>query len=145
MSVNQNPISARVYEYDFAVDGGAVADFPIDLRGASGDLGAGKSGGFIPAGAVVIGAIVDILTDFTGGATATVDLTIPGLANATALTAVDPATLDASECFFIGLGDDSLGVAVTPLAAADKPAMDIDTDAVTAGKMRVTVLYVEQA
>lgn len=144
MGLNMNPVEARVYEYDFAVDGGAVGTI-FNMRGAVGQLQAGKSGGFIPAGAVVIGAIVDILTDFTGGATATVDVTIPGLANATALTAVDPATLDANECFFIGLGSDAAGVAVTPLAAAAKPQFDIDTDVVTAGKLRVTVLYVNQA
>lgn len=145
MSLNQNPVEARVYEYDFAVDGGAVAAAQ-DLRGAVGELKAGKSGGYIPAGAVVVGAIVDILTDFTGAdGTADITITIPGLTTATALSAVDPATLDANECFFIGLGDDSAGVAVTPLAADDKPAVDIDTAAVTAGKLRVTVLYVNQA
>jgi hypothetical protein len=144
MGLNQNPVEARVYEYDFAIDGGAVGSV-ADLRGASGQLQAGKSGGAIPAGAVVIGAIVDILTDFTGGASATFDLTIPGLSNATALTGVDPATLDANECFFIGLGSDASGVAVTPLAAAAKPQWDVDTDTVTAGKLRVTVLYINQA
>ena len=137
VELNATPVGCRVYEYDFALDGGA-ATAGTDMRGAVGEF-AGRSGGVIPAGAVVLASITKVVTDMTGNSANTdFSVTTPSLATNTALDAVDPATLDAGEVFL----EMAASGAVTELAADDKPTFIIATDTVTAGKVQHFVYYV---
>jgi hypothetical protein len=131
-------IKARNYVFDFARHGGAVDTHEL-TQWTGGEEKSGPSGGVIPAGSVVVGAIARVLEDCTGDATTTLGLVVPGLTTPAALDDVDPATLDAGEAFYWA---PSAG-AVTPLAADDNPQAVIGVEALTAGKIEVTVLYVE--
>lgn len=136
VNLNQSPIQCRVYEYDFAVDGGATTA-GTEMRGAVGEV-AGRSGGVIPAGAVVLASITKVVTDMTGNSANTdFSVTTPSLATNTALDAVDPATLDAGEVFL----EMAASGAITELAADAKPEFVIATDTVTAGKVQHFVYF----
>lgn len=143
MGIQANPISAKTWEYDFAHEGGAIGTIeltrgPLDTGGTK----AGYSGGVIPAGSLILSAIVRVLTNFTGNSANTdISVVVPGLDTATALDAVDPATLDADEVFYTAVADEEASLAVT--TADENPQVVIATDTVTAGKLQVTVLYIE--
>jgi hypothetical protein len=121
---------ARAY-YDFATDGGAVGT--ITLRGDK-----------IPSGARVLSAYIDVKTQVTGGAGATVSLGIESAADVRAA-----ATLATAPKL------DTVGTPVSavtnPSTAAVKTTADRDVvatvavAALTAGQFSVLVEYIELA
>lgn len=128
-------LKSRTWEWDFAVEGGDTGTIELD-RGYS--LVGARRGGVIPAGATVVAASVNVVTSLTNAANATLDVNVPGLVLPTELDAVEPVTLD----------DTVEIIWTTPwdfgaLAAADNPNMVIGTAAITAGKLEITVWYVE--
>ena len=134
-----NPISgarrrtarpAAVYEYDFAIDGGAIATIP--LRSVN--------GGPIPSGAVITDTVVDVLTIPTSGGAATAALQIEAAGDVVAAGLISAAPWS------------TLGrKAGTPVSAATSikttaertPALVVGAAALTAGKVRVTVEYID--
>ncbi len=119
---------ARAY-YDFATDGGAVG--AIALRGDK-----------IPAGALVLRAIVKVATATTSGGAATVSLGIEGAADVRAANAHDNATTQLS----------TTGNKVTLLTGAVAPVSTtanrdvtatVAVAALTAGRFSVLVEYIE--
>lgn len=119
------------YDYDFAVDGGAVSAIP--LRGQQA----------IPNGAIVIDALLDVETALTGG---TVTDTIQLDANASAdLQAA--AARNAQPWVTTGPKHITLTATSVPVKClADRiPALTINGTAITAGKFRLIVWFVEIA
>ena len=118
---------ARAY-YDFATDGGAVG--AINLRGDK-----------LPAGAVIVNSLIDVVTPVTSGGAATVSL---GTEAATDIRAA--ATLATAPA--LGTAATPRG-AVTGSSAAVKLTADrhvvatIATAALTAGRFSVLIEYVE--
>lgn len=111
------------FEYDFAVDGGAVG--AITLRGPS-----------IPAGTVVVGATLDVTTTVTGGAGATVSLDLEAAADlrAAATLATAPA--------MNGVAVKGL-LAPVKTSAARSVVATVAVNALTAGKFTVLLETVQ--
>lgn len=109
--------------YDFTQDAGAVGDVTF--------------GAYLPAGAIVTAVIADVLTAVTSAGSATVALK----AGSTALTGATAKASLAAGCGTIALA--SSATAIKPSAtAATELAITIATAALTAGKIRFTVLFV---
>lgn len=123
-------VKALVVEYDFAVQGGATAGgktlYPVN-----------GSEGSVPAGSVVTGGVIDVLTAFAG-ATATVAFALEGAGDILATTAITGLTLNAK----LDVVPDSTGTTAVKTSAARSVVMTIATAALTAGKARVTLFYV---
>lgn len=122
--------SLRV-RYDFAVKGGAVGTIP--LFGAS----------LIPAGAVVIGGIVDVITPPTSGGAGTLGIGVEAGADIVAAAAVSGApwsTTGRKSTIPAFTGATSIKTTV----ARDVNAI-IATAALTAGVVDVYLFYVETA
>lgn len=110
--------------YDFAVDGGAVST--IVLRSDDGPL---------PAGSIVIGGLVDVLTA-VASATGTVALQAEGAADVLAATGAAGLTLGRKSVVPAFTGATSLKTTVSR-----SPAMAIATAALTAGKFDLILFY----
>lgn len=115
--------------YDFAVDGGATT--AINLRGSSA----------IPSGAIITDALLDVETALTGGtATDTVQLNSEGAADLQSATARNAAPWSAAGVKRVTLDADTAPVKTT---AARTIQLKINGSAVTAGKFKLVVWYVE--
>lgn len=115
--------------YDFAVDGGATGD--ITLRGDT-----------IPAGAVIVDALLHVDTAVTGGASATAAIKVEGAADIQSAAAVSGApwsTVGAKRSTFTATS------APVKTTAARSIVATVGTAALTAGKFRVVVWYLELA
>lgn len=128
-------LKKRTYEYDFAVEAGAIGTIQL-TRGYP--LSGARNGGKIPVGAEVVLAVTTIVTDLTNAANATIKVVVPGVTTPTALDVVAPDTLDATEVFL-----STMPAAWAALTVADNPTVIIATAAVTAGKFRLVVYYNE--
>jgi hypothetical protein len=119
-------------EYDFAVDGGAIST--IVLR-----QGGSNVPNLIPAGAVILGGYIEVLTTLTSGGSATVGINSEAAgdikAAATAFTAY------ASTGSGIVAILPSWGTTAVKTTASRSLAITIATATVTAGKFRVVVFY----
>jgi hypothetical protein len=119
-----------VFEYDFAIDGGAVST--IALRQIT--------GGPIPSGAEVVDTILDILTIPTSGGAATGALQIEAANDVVAAAVISGAP-------WSSLGRKS-GIPVSAATslkttAARNPSVLIGAFAWTAGKFRLVVEYID--
>jgi hypothetical protein len=124
-------LKTAVGEYDFAVDAGAIGT--ITLR--SGD----SFGNTVPAGSVITGGYVEVDTLFTTGTSATMALQLEGAGDLVAATIVSGApysTTGRKSVIPAGTGATSVKTTVARALTAV-----IATGTVTAGKLRVVVLY----
>lgn len=121
---------ARAY-YDFATDGGLVS--AINLRGDK-----------LPAGALILSTYIDVDTNVTGGAGATVSI------GTEAATDIRAASTLATAPTLAAAGAPLLG-AITRATAATVLTVDrhvvatIAVNALTAGRFSVLVEYIELA
>lgn len=114
-------------EYDFAVDGGAAGT--LTLRGDNS----------IPAGSVIMGGYLEVLTAVTSGGAATIGVSSEGASDLVAAAAVSGAPWSTT-------GRKSLipvftGATTVKTTVARSLAIVIATAALTAGKFRVVVFY----
>lgn len=118
--------------YDFAVDGGAIST--IALIGSTA----------IPAGAVILGGFVDVITALAG-ATATIALQVEAAGDIVATTAVASWTTGRKNILpaFVA-GSLTAANSVKTTVARDISAV-IATAALTAGKFDVYLIYTELA
>lgn len=119
-----------IYEYDFAVDGGAVSS--IALRRITGQA--------IPSGAEVVDSIIDILTALTSGGAATAALQVEAANDVVAAAVVSGApwsTLGRKAGIPVG--------AATSLktTAQRDPTLVVAVAALTAGKFRLVLEYID--
>lgn len=120
-------LKAVVGEYDFAVDGGAVGT--ITLRGDN----------QIPNGAVILGGLVEVLTAVTSGGAATVAVNGNGSGDIVAAAAVSGAPW--STTGLKSVIPAYTGATAIKTTAQRSIAIAIATAALTAGKFRVTLVY----
>lgn len=120
-----------VFRYDFAVDGGVVG--PITLRGEYP----------LPVGAIVTDSLLIVDTLVTGGAGATVSLDLQTAADlkAAATLATAPA-LDTAGAKRLTAMDADTAV-ITVASTAKSVVATVAVNALTAGKFRVLVTYLE--
>lgn len=119
------------YDYDFAVDGGAVGAIP--LRGQQA----------IPSGAIITEALLNVATALTGGtATDTIQLDSEAAADLQAAAARNAAPWATT-----GAKRVTLTAAAAPVktTAARTPALTVNATAITAGKFSLIVWFVEIA
>jgi hypothetical protein len=120
-------------EYDFTKDGGTV--------GAKTLRAVDVNGGTLPAGSVVVGGYVDVLTAATSAAsTATIALHVEGAGDLVAAAAVSGAPFSTT-----GRKDivpDSTGSTAVKTTVARAITATVAVQALTAGKFRVVLFYV---
>lgn len=115
--------------YEFAVDGGAVGD--IALRGDK-----------IPAGAIVVDALIHVDAVPTSGGAATIAIKVEGAADINAADAISGAPWSTTGAKRSDFGATSAPIKTT---AERSVVATIATAALTAGKFTVVVWYVELA
>lgn len=120
---------AALGRYDFAVDGGAVGD--IVLRGDS-----------IPAGAVIVDALLIVDTAPTSGGSATIAVKTEGAADVQSAAAIGGAPWSTTGAKRTTLTATSAPVTTT---VSRQIVATVGTAALTAGKFRVVVRYLEVA
>jgi hypothetical protein len=121
---------SAVYAYDFAVDGGATTAIP--LRGTE-----------IPSGAIIVDALMDVETALTGGTvTDTVQLNSEAAADLQAAAARNAAPWSTTGPKRLTVDADTAPVKTT---AARTVNLKINGTAVTAGKFKLVVWYVQFA
>lgn len=115
--------------YDFAVEGGATGD--ITLRGDS-----------IPSGAVIVDALLDVETVVTSAGAATLAIKTEGAADINAADVVSGAPWSTT-----GAKRADLTATTAPVKTTAKRSIvaTVGTAALTAGKFKVVVWYVELA
>lgn len=133
MAYSELTAAFKVYvgEYDFAVDGGAISTIP--LRAGSGSQGP------IPANAVVFAGYNEVLTLFTTGTAATAALTVEGandLQTATIVSGAPYSTTGVKSIVPV-----ATGAAAIKTTAVRSPSIVIATGTITAGKLRLVLLY----
>lgn len=122
-------IRSAIYEYDFAVDGGAVGT--IVLRGTD-----------VPLGSTLIDSLLDVIVPLTGG---TVTDTV-SLGYDSAVDVQAAAARNAAPWSTVGPRRGSLSgaSAVARNAAQRRARLTINGTGLTAGRLRLLVWYVEQ-
>lgn len=120
-------VKPAVGRYDFAIDGGAVGD--IALRGDS-----------VPSGAVIVDALILVDTALTSGGSATVAIKTEGAADINAADAFGGAPWSSTGA---KRGDFTATTAPITTTASRAITATVGTAALTAGKFRVVVWYVE--
>lgn len=121
-------IKTYVGEYDFAVDGGAVST--IVLRSKDGP---------IPSGSYILSGVLDILTLFTTGAAAVAALQVEAANDIVSSTIVSGAPYSTTGLkSIVPVGTGATAVKTT---ATRSPSIVIATGAVTAGKLRLVLVY----
>lgn len=133
MAYSELIAALKVYvgEYDFAVDGGAVST--ITLRAGAGSQGP------IPNGSVIMGGYFEVLTGFTTGASGQAALQAESAADLQAAALVSGAPYSTT-------GQKSIipaftGATSVKTTAARSPAIVISVGAITAGKLRLVLVY----
>lgn len=122
----ENPKKVAYCEYDFTLDGGAVGD--ITLRG-----------NVLPAGVLITGGWIDVITALTSGGSATAAL--KSVAAGDLLPATGKATFEAGAR--IGLGPlVNGGLLVGPTTTYTPIKLTVAAAALTAGKLQVAVEYI---
>jgi len=109
-------------EYDFAGAGGAIGDFDLGVT--------------IPDNAVVLSCIIEKITAFTSGGSATVALKIEGAGDCVAATAFDNAAFTGAVTVGAALGSTKFKT-----TAARNVTMTVATAALTAGKYNFHIEY----
>lgn len=115
-------------KYDFAVSGGAVGT--INLLDESGKALT------LPKNAIITSAMIDVVTTFTSGGSATIALTANSAADIKAATAVASFSAGIMACIPVGSAATSI-----KLTADRNLAMAIAVAALTAGKAYVLVEF----
>lgn len=115
-------------EYDFTRDGGATST--IVLRSDDGP---------IPSGSYIVSGVLDVQTLFTTGTAATAALTVEGANDIVSATVVSGAPYSTTgNKSIIPVGTGATAVKTTATRA---PSIVIGTGTVTAGKLRLVLLY----
>jgi len=122
-----------VFEYDFAVDGGAVGTIP--LRAIAANLGS-----TFPANTEIFDSIIDVLTPLTGGAGATAALQAEAAGDVVAAAVVTGAPWST--------GGRKAGIPVSAATsikttAARTPSLVVAVNPLTAGKFRLVLEYID--
>lgn len=116
--------------YDFAIEGGAVGN--ITLRGDT-----------IPSGAIIVDALMDVEVALAGGTvTDTVQFNTEGAADLQAAAARNGAPWSTTGPKRLTLDADATPIKTT---AARAVQLGVNATALTAGKFKVVVWYVELA
>lgn len=138
MGYPKGEIVRKSFLYDFSVHGGAISAITLTCEDFNTAL--------FPAGFVITGLSVDILTTFAGTATPTCTLgntTDPDgylvnfFGSATAATAISPGQVDGA-LIWNTTNDAILHYRIPATAADQNVIMTIGTQALTAGKARFT-------
>lgn len=116
-------------EYDFAVDGGAVGTIVLRQSGST-------LPNIIPAGGVILGGYIEVLTTATSGGAATIGVNSEAAGDIKA-AATGVATYTAGVVPVVP----SWGTGAVKTTAARNLAITIAVAALTAGKFRVVVMY----
>ena len=126
MAINEGTKAFKSWQgsYDFAIDGGAVST--ITLRSDNGP---------IPAGAIILGGVLDVLTA-VASATGTVAAQVEAAADVLAATGAAGLTLGRKSVIPVFTGATSLKTTVTRA-----PTIAIATAALTAGKFDLILFY----
>lgn len=122
-SALEGRVGLALFEYDFALHGGAVGDILVGPK-------------LLPPSAVIMDGFYDVLTQFTSGGSATLQIKAVGTDDILASTAV--ASLTA------GVGDivpDGTATNMIVTTAYTQLTFTIGTEAMTAGKMVVALRY----
>lgn len=124
---------SAIFEYDFAVDGGAVGTIP--LRQVASNIG----GSFV-TGTEIVDSILDVLTPLTSGGAATAALQVEAAGDVVAAAVVTGAPWSTA-----GRKAGIPVSAVTSLktTAARTPSLVVATAALTAGKFRLVLEYID--
>jgi len=120
------------FEYDFAVDGGAVSSIP--LRAVGGDDAA------LPAGAIIDAVTVEVLTILGSGGAATVGITTEGAVDTVAQTAFGSAPWSTTGRKN-GIPQD--GATSIKTTAVRTPVAVVAGAALNAGKFRVHLTFID--
>lgn len=116
-------------EYDFAIDGGAIGTITLRQTGST-------LPNLIPAGSVIVGGFIEVLTTCTSGGAATIGVNSEAAGDIkAAATAV--ATYAAGIVPIVP----SWGTTAVKTTASRSLAITIAAFALTAGKFRVVVHY----
>ena len=140
-TLDRQTATTQLFEYDFAVDGGAVGN--ITLRG-----------GTIPSGAIIVGSTLDQSTAFTGGAGATVKVTCEsdgdvqgGPMDIATYSAIILATSLAGVAgcngALVDVGFVNGLVSLIRTTASRSLVMTVGTNALTAGKFSLWLTYLQ--
>lgn len=113
--------------YDFATDGGAIGD--ITLRGDT-----------LPAGAIVVDALISVDSAVTSGGAATLAIKVEGAADINSADAVSGAPWSTTGA---KRGDFTATSAPVKTTTARSIVATVATAALTAGAFKVVVWYVE--
>jgi hypothetical protein len=135
--VIRDEVHDLVVQYDFSIDGGAVASGGIKLRSPLTQGSAGSVSATLPKGSVIIGCYVDVITAGTTSASGT-------MAISSGQGAGDLVTATAAASYTGIVACTPVGTAATAikLTADSVPYAVIATGALTAGKWNVHIQYV---
>lgn len=120
----ENNLKTAFFEYDFAKDGGAVGD--ITLRGAN-----------MPAGAAIVGGIIDVETALLSGGDATAALKLVNAEDILAATGKASFSLNAT----LPVVPVFSAATTLKLTANKNLVMSIAVADLTAGKFTVGLVY----
>lgn len=118
-------------EWDFAVDGGAVSTIPLRSKD-----------GAIPAGADIIGGYIDVQTQLTSGGAATIGVNSEAAGDlVAAATAVGTYTAGRKNILPAEASGSATAKNSIRTTAARVPAITVAAFALTAGKLKLTLLW----
>lgn len=133
LGANQNGLGilkTAKFTYDFTVDGGAVATITP------------TNSPTLPAGAIILGGVIDIITTLTSGGAATIAL---GTSAGSAVNSLKVTTAVATWAAGVTVPLTPVFTAATyvKLTAAGRLTLTVTAFALTAGKFDVTVVYAQ--
>ncbi len=133
----QYPFGYFRYVYDFAVHGGAISTITLAAQ-------SGVAANTLPAGAVVVNAVIDVITILTSGGSATVALQLEAANDIFTATAYSSEPFEATgvEILTPVFATDTTWIKTT---AARAPKIVIGTAALTAGKFYVYLFYFQSS
>lgn len=134
--VMRDTVHDAVFQYSFAIDGGAITTGK-NLRVPSTGGSPGEASGKLPKGALIIGCYIDVTTAATTSASGTIALTTGKAAND-----ILGATAAASYTGIVACTPTGSAATAIKLTADVTPQYVIATGAITAGKFNLHIQYV---
>ena len=133
--VMRDAMHDAVYQYSFAIDGGAISTKTV-LRQPATQGSAASSSSSLPKGAIVVGCYIDVITALTTSASGTM-----ALSTGQAAADLKSATAAASYTGIVACIPVNTAAAAIKLTADSTPYFAIATGAITAGKFNLHVQY----
>lgn len=133
-AISRSSRRAAVFEYDFAVDGGAVG--AINMRPVT------SSQSPVPSAAIIDNATIEVLTVPTSAGAATISVGVEAAGDVQAAAAISGAPWST-----VGRknGTPQSGATSVKTTAARTPSITVGTAALTAGKLRLLIDYIDPA